>query len=42
MRLFRLPFERLGVMRIDAPDLALKVLWAVSARLAERFRGQLP
>ena len=41
MRLFRLSWARLNAMRTDSPALALKVLWAVSARLAERFRGNL-
>jgi CRP-like cAMP-binding protein len=39
LRLFRLTWARLRGLRTDAPDLANKVLWAVSARLADRFRG---
>ena len=41
MRLFRLSWAQLNAMRTDSPALALKVLWAVSARLAERFGGNL-
>ena len=39
LRLFRLAWARLRGLRTDAPDLANKVLWAVSAHLADRFRG---
>lgn len=41
LRVFRLPWARLRGLRVDAPGLANKVLWAVSARLADRFRGGL-
>ena len=37
-RVFRLSWESWNMMRRDAPEIAASVLWAISARLAERFR----